>query len=434
MSRHSSPSRSRPRRALPRWLKVSLVAVLVGANLAALGMLWTIRTAEDAFRDNAIRLDDVVPELSAHPAESSEPLYFLVIGSDSRQGVDRGVFGDFGGARGDVVMVVRLDRAGSQARLLSIPRDTWVEIDGRSEDKINAAYAYGGASLMVNTVRNAFDLPVHHYVEVDFAGFQALVDELGGVEMTFSHPARDRKARLDVPAGTITLDGFQALAYARSRNYHELHDEGWRSVDASDLGRARRQQALVVAILQAIVRPSSLPETGSLVASLAQHMTVDGSLADSSLAELAFSMRDISPSNIETATLPTVSATRNRASVQLVDQPAASVLLEAFRSGRPMDEPDSGDILSLHVLNGNGITGSAADWAARLGEAGYEVVRVGDASEQLEQTTVLVGPGRLGLAHGLVETLGFGEVRVGAVPEEADAVVILGTDASTPGT
>lgn len=345
MSRHSKASSSRTRRAVPRWLKVTVISTLVLANVAALGVWWTIRSAEDAFRDNAQRLEDVVPELAARPSASAEPLYFLLIGSDSREGVDTSVFGDFGGARGDVVMVARIDRDAGKAQVLSIPRDTLVTIEGHGEDKINAAYAYGGASLMVKTVRDTFDVPIHHYVEVGFAGFQDLVDELGGVEMTFPHPARDLKSRLDVGAGSVTLDGYQALAYARSRSYQELQDGSWRSVDASDIGRTQRQQALVVAILQQLKQPATLAETGSVVASIAQHMTVDAALADSSLAELAFSMRGIAGSDIETATVPTVGASRNGASVQLVDQPAADTTLAAFRAGRPMDSPETADIV-----------------------------------------------------------------------------------------
>jgi LCP family protein required for cell wall assembly len=429
MSRHSS-SPQRTRRALPRWLKVSIIALLVVANLALLGVWWTIRSAQQSFTDNATALEEVVPELASRPEADTEPLYFLLIGSDSREGVDTDLFGNFGGARGDVVMLVRLDRSGDRAHILSIPRDTLVPIDGHGEDKINAAYAYGGAPLMVRTVADAFAVPIHHYVEVGFAGFQDLVNELGGVTMSFPYPARDAKSRLDVPEGTVTLDGFQALAYARSRSYQELRDGGWRSVDASDIGRAQRQQTLVLAILQQMRRPSTLTEAGSIVASFARHMTVDAALAESSLAELALAMRGMGASDIETATIPTEGATRNGASVQLLAQPAAASMLEAFRSGRPMDIGESADILSVDVLNGNGIAGSAAEWASRLQQAGYTVNRIEDAGRLREETAVLVEANRAEAATELLDDLGFGKVEIGNVPADVDAVVILGSDAS----
>jgi LCP family protein required for cell wall assembly len=429
MSRHlSSPAKSR--RAVPRWLKLTVVALLVVANLGVLAVWWTIRSAEGAFRENAVRDEVVVAELAERPQGTSEPLYFLVIGSDSREEVDTDLFGDFAGARGDVVMVARIDRAEGGALLLSVPRDTLVDIPDRGEDRINAAYAYGGASLMVKTVQEAFDLPIHHYVEVDFAGFQSLVDELGGIEMTFSRPARDSKSHLDVPAGTVTLDGFQALAYARSRSYQELRDGTWRSVDADDIGRTQRQQELVMAIFSRLRRPSTVAESGSVVASIARHMTVDAALADSSLAQLAFSMRDLSGSDIETATLPTVGDSRRGSAVQVLDEPAAGQMLEAFRNGRLMDDIET--ILSVDVLNGNGVAGSASEWATHLDEAGYTVNRVDNADENLEATVVRVEADRSLAASELVDDLGFGHVEVGHVPEGVDAVVILGADAGLP--
>lgn len=430
MSRHSSSPPPRARRALPRWLKISILSLLVVANLALFWVWWTIRSTQQSFTENATALEEVVPELVSRPTDDAEPLYFLLIGSDSREGVDTGLFGNFGGARGDVVMLVRLDRADDRAQILSIPRDTLVTIEGHGEDKVNAAYAYGGAPLMVRTVADAFEVPIHHYVEVGFAGFQDLVEELGGVEMSFAYAARDAKSRLDVPAGTVTLDGFQALAYARSRYYQELRGDSWQSVDASDIGRAQRQQNLVLAILQQMRRPSTLTEAGSIVASFARHMTVDATLAESSLAELALAMRGLGASDIETATIPTEGANRNGASVQLLVEPDASAVLDAFRSGRPMDIGETADILSVDVLNGNGIAGNAAEWADRLRQAGYTVNRIDDADGLQEETAVLVEAGLANAATGLLEDLGFGKVEIGNVPADVDAVVILGSDAS----
>jgi len=417
---------------LPRWLKVTVLSVLLLANAAVLGAWWLMDSADTAFRENAESLEEVVPELDSRPVGPKDPMYFLLIGSDSREGVDTKQFGDFKGARGDVVMVARVDPAEGRAQILSIPRDTWVPIEGHGEGKINAAYAYGGPALMVKTVRELTGAPIHHYVEVDFAGFQALVDEIGGVEMTFEHSARDRKSKLDVPAGTVTLDGYQALAYARSRSYQELRGDQWVSVDATDIGRTQRQQALVLAILKRLKRPSTLAETGDIVASIAQHMTVDAALADSSLTQLAFSLRDIGPSDIETATLPTVGATRGGASIQVVEQPAAAAMLEAFRAGSPLDADGGEAIVAVDVLNANGVAGSAGRWASRLGELGYTVNRVDNADERQETTVVVVGEDRVVAGELLVGALGFGSVEVGDVPEGVDAVVLLGADAGDP--
>ncbi|MFO7293066.1 MAG: LCP family protein [Acidimicrobiia bacterium] len=417
---------------MPRWLKVSVLSILLLANAAVVGAWWLMDSADTAFRENAQSLEEVVPELDARPAGPTEPMYFLLIGSDSREGVDAKQFGDFKGARGDVVMVARVDPDQGKAQILSIPRDTWVPIEGHGEGKINAAYAYGGPALMVKTVRDLIGVPIHHYVEVDFAGFQALVDEIGGVEMDFENPARDPKSKLDVPAGTVVLDGYQALAYARSRYYQELRDGQWVSVDATDIGRTQRQQALVLAILKRLKRPATLAETGDIVASIAQHMTVDAALAESSLTQLAFSLREIGPSDIETATLPTVGATRGGASIQVLEQPAAAAVLEAFRTGSSLDADGGEAIVSVDVLNANGIAGNAGRWASRLRELGYTVNRVDNADEREDTTVVVVGDDRVVAGEVLVDALGFGAVEVGEVPEGVDAVVLLGADAGDP--
>ena len=123
-----------------------------------------------------------------------------------------------------------------------------MDIPGNGEGKIRP-HSYGGPPLMVQTIRENLGIEVNHYVEVDFVGFIEMVDDLGGIEMTFPYPARDAKSGSRVDAGTQILDGEQALAYARSRKYQEYQNDTWVSVDAGDLGRTQRQQEVVRAIL-----------------------------------------------------------------------------------------------------------------------------------------------------------------------------------------
>jgi LCP family protein required for cell wall assembly len=316
--------------------------------------------------------------------------------------------------------------------LLSLPRDLWVEIPGNGSGKINGAYSLGGASLLVETVRGVTGLDINHYVEVDFAGFQAIVDQLGGVEIEFDNPARDVKSGLDVSAGLQVLDGDEALAYARSRSYQELQDERWVSVDADDFGRTNRQQALIVAILERMKRPSSITEAGSIVGSFSQHVTMDAALANSSLIELAFGMRGIRGSNIESITLPGVTDTVSSQSVVVPDEPEASAVLEAFRTGASLAvAAGETDLFSLIVLNGNGLAGSATEWSDVLDEAGFVVDDVGDAeNSEYRQTLVTVRLGEEGRGEEIISALGFGRVEAGDVPDDVDAVVVLGADAA----
>jgi anionic cell wall polymer biosynthesis LytR-Cps2A-Psr (LCP) family protein len=267
---------------------------------------------------------------------------------------------------------------------------------------------------------------INHYVEIDFVGFQALVDELGGVEIAFPYPARDGNSGLDVGAGTQTLDGRMALAYARSRHYQEYQGGDWVSVEANDIGRTARQQEVIRAIVREMKSPGSIAEAGDIAGAMARHMTIDSRLAASSVASLAWDYRGILVGEIEGATLPTTGRTVDGASVVVIKEPEASAMLANFRAGRALaDQP-----LRLQVLNGNGVGGAATDLSRTLEGEGYLIADIGDAeTSDYAQTTVIVPEGS---ANGLsiVNSLGFGIVVNGQVSNGYDAVVIVGADAA----
>jgi LCP family protein required for cell wall assembly len=419
------------RRAGSVWFRRALLVFLVLANVSVFAVYWTLKSAQDAFRDNATQIADVVPELTVRPTESAEPLVFLVIGSDTRAGLDSlQNFGESDGARGDVIMLIKLYPADGNVQILSLPRDLLVEIPGRGTDRINAAYAVGGAPLMVRTVKQITGLPVHHYIEVDFVGFQSLVDDIGGVYLDFPYPARDANSGLSVDAGYQLLDGSQALAYARSRHYQEERDGQWVAVDADDIGRTGRQQTLLLAILGAVKTPSSITEAGSIVGGFAKHLTVDSTFAQSSLVELAFRMRSISPDKIETATLPVYLDTYDEMSIVRMQHPEADDVIAHFAAGQSMAPAMVEGPLRVQVLNGNGTKGSAGRWSDILENEGFEILAVGDAERSdFETTRVLVRPEALAAGQAIVEALGFGEVSTSSLDSEVDAVVIVGLDA-----
>jgi len=420
----SSPRHLAPRRGLPKSLRITIIAALVLANLGALGVLWAVNTGQDVLA-LARTDDDVVSELRE---ATGDTLTFLVVGSDSREGLDDlSFFGTAGGERGDVVMLVRLDQASGDARMLSIPRDLWVDIPGNGPGKINAAYAFGGPSLMVQTIRENLGIEVNHYVEVDFVGFIALVNELGGLEMTFPYAARDSSSGLSVEAGAQILDGEQALAYARSRKYQEYQNESWVSVEANDIGRTQRQQQVVRAILAELKTPGSIAEAGQIAGAIAQHMTVDAGLAASSVASLAWDFRNLVTGNVEGHTLPVYGDSVGGASVVRAAEPEATAMIEVFTSGAATV---SAAPLRIHVLNGNGVVGAAGAMSERLAESGFEIAGVGNAdARNYANTTVLVPEGSEA-GNQIVGQLGFGVVQFGSVDNEYDAVVIVGADAS----
>ncbi len=420
-----------------RWRRI--VIVLAVLNIVVFGVYFYLDALRSAVVDQVTVTPEVEGALAPRPTGADEPLVFLVIGSDSREGLPEEWMSDFGvagGERADVIMLVQLLPQDGRMQMLSIPRDLRVTIPGREKkDKINAAFAYGGADLMVRTIQDTFDIGVHHYVEVDFSGFAATVDEVGGVEINFPHPARDLKSGLSVDAGLQTLDGRQALALARSRSYQESKGGSWVYVDATDIGRTRRQQQVLVALIDAVRGPSLVLEAPGLISSVARHMVVNPGFREIDFGKLALSFRDFRPRHIDSATLPVDTTTINGVSYVVPIEGQADAVIDAFRTGGSMvlvvgeEGPPA-----VTVLNGNGVSGIAGKWGDWLRARGVEVVDVDDADRQdYGVTSVVAQPAAVGAAEELVELLGFGEVSVGTLDPEIDLMIILGNDAGEPG-
>ncbi len=420
----SSPSTPGSRRGLPRWLKVTILALLVVANLATLGLLWALNTGQNLL--SGADTDREVVDALTDP--TGDAFTFLVVGSDSREGLDDlENFGNFAGSRGDVIMLVRVDPSTGEARMLSVPRDLWVDIPGQGMGKINSAYSYGGPSLMVRTIQENLGIEINHYVEIGFVGFQELVDDLGGIHISFPYDARDASSGLDVEAGTEVLDGKMALAYARSRKYQEYQNGSWVSVDANDIGRTQRQQQVVRAILSGLKTPASVADAGTMSSSLASHMTIDASLADSSIAGLAWDFRSLLTGGIEGTTLPVDGATKGGASVVVAREPEATQMIADFVGG---STTVSQQPLRVQVLNGNGVIGAAGKMSETLQASGFEVESVGNADSRDYEQTIIVVPSGSSSGGVIASELGFGVVEFGDVDNGYDAIVIVGADAS----
>lgn len=411
------------RRRPSRWFKITVITVLVLANVAAGLALWAVYTG----RDFLARADTDSEVTGALDSATGDSLTFLIVGSDSRDGLDDLTnFGSFGGARGDVVMLVRVDGSSSSMQMLSIPRDLWVSIPGHGENRINAAYAFGGSRLMVETIKQNLNVEINHYVEIDFVGFQGLVDEIGGITIDFPYPARDSKSGLSVGAGRQRLDGKMALAYARSRAYQENQNGTWRSVDANDFGRSARQQQVIRAILSELKSPSSITEAGSVARTMSRHVTIDSRLAGASVGSLAWDFRGILTGALDGVTLPATNQNIGGRSVVIAKEPEASQVLAAFRSGSASAEQP----LKVQVLNGNGVSGAASAMSSTLEAKGFEVVGVGDAERKDYAVTTVIVPQGSTAGERILAALGYGTVQVGDPTADYDAVVIVGSDAT----
>ena len=264
----------------------------------------------------------------------------LVVGSDSRAPVadDAEEFGTtdiVSGQRSDTMMILRIEPNSDQpAAVLSVPRDLWVPIASGGVNRINTAFERGPDNL-VRTIRGALGIPIHHYIEVDFAGFRDIVTAVGGVDVYFATPARDTVTGLQVDrAGCNELDGDQALAYVRSRNYETLVEGTWRAGGAGDLDRISRQQDFIRRVLGKVRKVRNPLTIHRLVTTGTSNVRLDKELSARDIEGLALRFRTLVPTDVAMQTVPAVFdhelINGRRASVLRVQQPQARELVDRF--------------------------------------------------------------------------------------------------------
>ena len=317
--------RRRRRYTLRRVMAVLLLLVLayVGSMIWAVTSIW-----------NSIERVDATPTSSNRPLSASGT-NFLLVGTDSRENLSREerndlVTGHAEGARADTIMLLHLPDSGGPP-LISIPRDSYVEIPGQGSNKINAAYAIGGPALLADTVEQSTGLRIEGYLEIGFGGFVEVVATVGGVEMCLDEPVQDEKTRLDLPAGCQVLEGAEALNYVRMR-YGDPR---------GDLGRVERQREFLAALTHEMATPGTvlvpwrLHDVGTATGS-AMALGEDTSMWET--VRMALGMRAISNGEGQSLTVPVADANymTSAGSSVLWDEEKATALFEALRNGEPL--------------------------------------------------------------------------------------------------
>ncbi|MFN2535688.1 MAG: LCP family protein [Pseudonocardiaceae bacterium] len=231
---------------------------------------------------------------------------WLIVGSDSRAGLTaqqeaRLTTGDeaaAGGNRTDTIMLMHIPAftSGGQITLVSLPRDSSVPLAGHGRVKLNATFAFGGPTQLVQTVEQVTGLHIDHYAEIGFAGFADLVDDVGGVQMCPTEPINDPLAGLNIAAGCQMLDGPKALGYVRTRHSPR-----------GDLDRVVRQREFLGALITRAASPSVLLDpfrAVPLVSDAPGTITVDNGDHVWNLARLGWAMRSLSHGDAVTTTVP----------------------------------------------------------------------------------------------------------------------------------
>ncbi|MFM1937527.1 MAG: hypothetical protein RLZZ320_385 [Actinomycetota bacterium] len=263
----------------------------------------------------AIPKVDAFAGLDDRPKRESSAVNYLIVGSDTREGLTRAEIKKLrvggtevaAGKRSDTMLLVHISKKRDKAAIISIPRDTYAQIPEHENSqgklipavysKINSAFNWGGAPLLIQTFEEMSGLRIDHYIEVNFVGFVRMVDALGGVEICTKRDIDDPKSHLVLPAGRHVLDGLDSLKYVRTRYFDGL----------GDLGRMKRQQEFAGAMLRKATSAGVLLNPVKMVdfiGSALDSVVTDEGLNQSDLLTLGKQLRNLSASNVRTLTIP----------------------------------------------------------------------------------------------------------------------------------
>lgn len=399
----------------------SVVVLLVGSVAAAWAYIGSV---------NRKMSSDVTPELTAALAEREtpeEPFYMVVLGKDARPGETE--------SRSDTLMLVRIDPENKHVAVVSIPRDTRVEIEGHGYNKINAAAVFGGVPLVIDTVSEFAGVPISHYAEIDFNGFQSMVDTVGGVTVNVPVPISDPQAGPDkLKPGEQVLNGSQALTFCRSRAF-----------PTGDYQRVIHQQMFLKALARKLLEVRDPVTLSNLVGDIAGVLKTDLSVGD--MIGIAKSLSGMDVETMETVTVPSAPKNMGGVSFVVADEEEWAAMIQRIESGLPADpelaaalaEQQAGateaasppSSVSVVVRNGAGVEGVATDAADKLTAVGYRITETGNANQFIyDETLVVYNDGGLADANAVVEALGMGKPvpSRGMYTFTGDILVVVGKD------
>lgn len=282
--------------------------------------------------------------------------------------------------RTDTIMLLHYNPKTKKATLVSIPRDTLVQLKGKN-DKINAAHFYGGVNLAVDTVQNLLGIKINYYVKIDLQGFIKLIDILGGVEMKIEHRMDydDNTQNLHIhftKGQTVLLNGEKAMEFFRWRE----NNDGT-GLANGDLDRINIQHTFIQKVLEKVKSPSIITKIPSILSAVPEN--VDTNMSPKDILEYGYIFSKIDSSNLNITTLKGQGKYIGKVSYFIWDKEGDSELLSTLR-----ENSDSGDYtnvdrssLKVQVLNGTGKTGLAAEYAESLKQFGYANVATGNTKK-----------------------------------------------------
>jgi LCP family protein required for cell wall assembly len=382
---------NRQRRSIGRIVSGSLAGVVALALVA--GSLFFYVKYRQVWDD--IQRVDISGDQNSFKQPPPDPnaINILLIGSDSRAGVNAKIGGEAQGQRSDTVMVLHIAPGAHRATVLSFPRDSVVPVlqctpekgapgqtaEPGQVEQINSTFAFGGPGCLYKTIDETTHIHVDDFVELTFIGFEKVINDLGGVSVCLPEGVHDPLSGLDLSAGRHHVFGREALAFWRTRE-----DLG----EGSDLQRIERDQFLMVSLLQGIEKSGLLTSTTKVtkvIGDVAKNMTTDSGLDQSRMLSIAEGLRGLSSKSVQFIEVPTQTYQPNPDWVQWT--PEAAHLFAAVAhdtklptaKGKPsasattVKKVDPANV-KVEVLNGSGQDGVAASGAADLTGRGFDVL------------------------------------------------------------
>lgn len=449
------------RRKKRKRIALGVLAVVLAVALGGVGVAFAyISKIETQLNDN------ITPEIQQaleKPAEyDGGTFYMLLMGTDGS--AERSESEEYAGDnfRSDSMILTRVDPQNKKVTMVSLHRDTEVEIEGYGTQKLNASYAIDGPAGAIRAVSQMAGVPISHYAEINFDGFRAAVDALGGVEVDVPMEIDDEMAGGHVDQGLQTLNGDQALILCRARHAYDEYGDG-------DRYRAANQRLVLAAIAKKILT-SDVGTMTSTIEALSQYVTTDFKIGD--ILALANSLKDIDPAkDIYSAMEPTESEYRNDTWYEKLDKSAWNTMMNRVKQGLPPTEEDEIDELNGTVLasagdgsgagasdqetgvqspgssgktfsetrtgvvtikNGNGITGCGAEALERIKPLGYTADASNANSFSYDETVVVFDTADQRVyAEELIDALGCGRAvqnKDDKYVYEGDFLILIGAD------
>lgn len=414
-------ARQRRKRQRKRHLITGILIAVIAVIVAGVAGAWAYVNSVNVSLHKG--LGEGFEGVLSEPANSGDPYYVLFMGTDGREGED--VY------RSDTIILARIDPKEKTATLVSIPRDTRLMMGEHGYQKINAAHAFGGAAYAVQVVENFTGVDISHYVEIDFEGFAAAVDAIGGVEVDVPKLIDDPDAWVYLEPGVQVLNGDQALGFCRSRKFAN-----------GDYQRQTDQRIFLKALASQLLS-SDKATLSKAVEAMSGYITTDMNVGD--IIAAASAMRGMDAENgIYSTDAEEWSEPKTISGISyiIVDEEKFAKVMELVKAGKNplLNNGGANSAVTstdptqykITVRNGSGVAGCAAEAADKLSSAGYGIESTGNTDQFVYDETLVIysTESQKAAATDVVAHLGVGRVveSAGRYTFSGDILVVVGKD------